>query len=171
MVIFCPATFRVGTTGSLAARATTASSVMPVGCFTTRGGDDRLFGGAGRDVLQGDADYMIGDAEGGDALGGDDRLSGGEGDDLLFGDAREMEDNAQGGNDTFVFDDAFGNDTVADFRQGEDELEFNVPGVTDVEDLQIAVVGPDTVITADTLGTVTLSGFTGVLTELEFDFV
>jgi Ca2+-binding RTX toxin-like protein len=91
----------------------------------------------------------------GNAQGGDDRLSGGAGDDLLFGDAREMEDNAQGGNDTFVFDDAFGNDTVADFRQGEDELEFNVPGVTAIEDLQIAVVGADTVITAD--GTVKLT--------------
>jgi phosphatidate phosphatase PAH1 len=55
--------------------------------------------------------------------------------------------------------------------EGEDELEFNVPGVTDIEDLQIAVVGADTVITADTVGTVTLSGFTGVLTALDFDFV
>jgi hypothetical protein len=79
-----------------------------------------------------------------------------------------MVDNAQGGNDTFVFDGAFGNDTVADFRQGEDQLEFDVPGVNDIEDLQIAVVGSDTVITAGTSGTVTLSGFTGVLTDLDF---
>jgi Ca2+-binding RTX toxin-like protein len=131
-----------------------------------RGGNDGLFGGGGGDTLFGDADRMVENAQ-----GGDDRLSGGAGDDTLWGDAREMQGNAQGGNDTFVFDGVFGNDTVGDFRQGEDQLEFDVPGVTDIEDLQIAVVGADTVITADTVGTVTLSGFTGVLTVLDFDFV
>jgi hypothetical protein len=82
-----------------------------------------------------------------------------------------MLDNAQGGSDTFVFDDAFGNDTVGDFRQGEDQLEFDAPGVTDIADLQIAMVGADTVITVGGSDTVTLSGFTGVLTALDFDFV
>jgi Ca2+-binding RTX toxin-like protein len=117
---------------------------------------------------------MIGDTDFGmldNAQGGNGRLSGGMGDDILFGDTGIMQDNAQGGNDTFVFDDAFGNDRVGDFRQGEDELEFNVPGVAAIEDLQIAVVGPDTVITADTFGTVTLTEFTGMLTDLDFDFV
>jgi Ca2+-binding RTX toxin-like protein len=102
---------------------------------------------------------------------GDDRLSGDAGDDTLYGDASFKLDSIPGGNDTFVFDGAFGNDTLADFRQGEDKLEFNVPGVNDIEDLQIAVVGSDTVITAGTSGTVTLSGFTGVLTDLDIYFV
>jgi Ca2+-binding RTX toxin-like protein len=127
-----------------------------------RGGDDRLFGGAGDDTLYGDAVAMFDNAR-----GGADRLSGGAGDDTLYGDATGMFNNARGGDDTFAFEGAFGNDTVADFRQGEDQLEFNVAGVTGIEDLEIAVVGSDTVITAGTSGTVTLSGFTGVLTDLD----
>jgi Ca2+-binding RTX toxin-like protein len=143
-----------------------------------QGGDDQIFGRAGEDFLFGDAGPLFGDAGEmfDDAQGGDDRLSGGAGDDELYGDAYSSLANTPGGNDrlsggtgddTFVFDGAFGNDTVADFRQGEDQLEFDVPGVTDIEDLQIAVVGSDTVITAGTSGTVTLSGFTGVLTDLD----
>jgi len=159
----------------------------------TRGGNDLLSGDAGDDFLSGDADVMWDEAQGGNdglsggegsdhlfgdagqmlnnARGGDDRLSGGEGNDLLFGDSREISGNAQGGHDAFVFDGTFGDDTVGDFRQGEDILEFNVPGVNGIEDLQIALVGSDTVITAGTAGTVTLVGFTSVLTDVDLLFV
>ena len=82
-----------------------------------------------------------------------------------------MPGNVQTGDDTFVFAGVFGNDTVGDFRQGEDTLEFNVPGVNDVEELQIALVGSDTVIIAGTSGTVTLVGFTGTLTDADLVFV
>ena len=40
-----------------------------------------------------------------------------------------------------------------------------------IEDLQIALVGSDTVITAGTAGTITLVGFTSVLTDMDLLFV
>jgi hypothetical protein len=70
------------------------------------------FGGAGLNFLRGDAETMSGNTR-----GGDDRFCGGVGDDTLWGDATRMQDNAQGGDDTFVFNDAFGTDTVRDFRR------------------------------------------------------
>ena len=50
--------------------------------FDTDGGNDRLVGGEGNDLLRGDAFYI-----GGDARGGDDKLDGGDGDDEILGDA------------------------------------------------------------------------------------
>jgi hypothetical protein len=81
-----------------------------------------------------------------------------------------MSGNAQGGNDTFVFAGIFDNDTVGDFHQGEDTLEFHVPCVRSIADLQIAIAGSDTVITAGEAGTVTLVDFTGTLTERDLLF-
>ena len=49
-----------------------------------RGGNDRLDGGSGNDILYGDA------GQPGRSLGGDDRLDGGSGDDILYGDASQM---------------------------------------------------------------------------------
>ena len=69
-----------------------------------------------------------------------------------------------------MFVDAFGNDLVHDFHQGEDIIEFQVAGVADFDDLVITPSGSDTVIhtTASTTDTVTLVGFTGTLTESDF---
>jgi ELWxxDGT repeat protein len=133
---------------------------------SVEGGNDQISGLGDADILLGDASTLSGHAR-----GGDDRLSGGEGNDILSGDAVFMFDNEKGGHDTFVFDDAFGNDTVRDFRQGEDTLEFNVSGLNNTQNLEIASVGFDTVITAGTSGTVTLLGFTGSLTDMDFIFV
>jgi Ca2+-binding RTX toxin-like protein len=118
------------------------------------GGDDILRGGAGDDSLIGDAFAL-----GGSAKGGDDHLYGGAGNDILWGDGI-LEDDATGGNDCFYFGGSFGDDVVMDFRQGEDKLVFRG---YDPADLQIEVVGPDTVLT--TLGddSVRLDGFTGTL--------
>jgi len=102
-----------------------------------RGGDDALGGGGGRDTLTGGAgnDSIAGDAgrdslvggSGDDILfggvgpdtlrggSGNDTLVGGEGDDTLFG---------NGGADIFTFDVGDGHDTVSDFQDGTDLLDF-----------------------------------------------
>jgi Ca2+-binding RTX toxin-like protein len=59
-----------------------------------QGGHDRLFGGAARDLLYGDAGNMFDLAR-----GGDDLLEGGVGDDQLHGDALSLRNSARGGND------------------------------------------------------------------------
>lgn len=83
-------------------------------------GDDALFGGQSRDVLfgQNGSDRMFGGA-------GGDRLIGGAGKDTLSGDAGA--DRLTGGNgaDVFVFRDAFGSDTVTDFKSGQDKLRLD----------------------------------------------
>jgi ELWxxDGT repeat protein len=134
--------------------------------FNHVGGSDQLFGSAGNDILIGDALHM-----GGRAQGGDDVLSGDGGDDLLYGDAALMLDLAGGGQDHFLFSGLFGSDTVGDFRQGEDRLEFHVPGLNSIDDLQIAPAAFGTVITARQAGTVTLVGFKGALAEQDLLFI
>lgn len=83
-------------------------------------GDDRLAAGSGQDVLEGNAgsDNLDGGA-GEDRLDGGigtDTLNGGEDDDALFGGA---------GADTFVFRGNFGEDTIADFEDGTDEIDLS----------------------------------------------
>jgi len=104
------------------------------------GGDDTLIGAGGNDVLFGGND--------------DDRLLGGTGDDVLHG---------QGGADTFVFRTNGGNDTVTDFEDGVDILEFR-DMVDSFADLTITQDGADTVITSAN-GTVTLSDFDSTLLD------
>jgi hypothetical protein len=109
----------------------------------------------------------------GSAQGGDDRLiSGINATDQMSGDAALLLDSATGGNDTFMFVDAFGQDFVNDFRQGEDTLEFQVASVSDFDDLVIVLNGSDTVIstTASATDTVTVVGFTATLTESDVLF-
>jgi hypothetical protein len=142
---------------------------------TAHGGDDTLTGGDNNgsdgpvvNSLVGDADQMTGAAH-----GGNDRLiSGINASDQMWGDARFLLESATGGQDTFVFVDAFGSDFVNDFRQGEDEIEFQVAGVADFDDLVITQIGSDTVIGTNlsTTDTVTLVGFTGTLTANDFLF-
>ena len=137
-------------------------------------GTDGVFGGAGNDILVLGAGHDAG-------WGGadDDNISGGTGSDFLFGgagddllDGGSERDYLSGGTgaDTFMFVDAFGQDFVNDFRQGEDTLEFQVAGVSGFDDLDIVLNGSDTVIstTASATDTVTLVGFTGTLTDSDF---
>lgn len=114
------------------------------------GGQDMLYGGAGNDGLNGggDNDLLFG-GDGADRIfgaTGSDTLAGGEGDDLLVG---------QSGLDTFVFEENFGNDTIA--RYGEiastlprtDEvIDLSALGVN-FHDVNIVQTGNNTVITVD----------------------
>lgn len=81
-------------------------------------GDDRLAGEKGNDILNG-----------GD---GNDRLKGGAGDDILTGGA---------GRDRFIFDLRGGTDTITDFTNGDDKLDFT----------NFAIVGNDTQTAFDVL--------------------
>jgi len=83
-------------------------------------GADQLDGADGDDILNGGSGFDIMDGGAGNDLlkggGGEDRLNGGLGDDTLTGQIRA---------DTFVFDAVWGNDTITDFSDGEDIIDFS----------------------------------------------
>jgi Ca2+-binding RTX toxin-like protein len=98
------------------------------------GGNDRLRGDKGNDII-----------DGGD---GNDRLRGDAGDDILTGGA---------GRDRFTFNNRGGKDTVTDFTNGEDRLDFtNFNIVATAQDSAFTIlmskadqVGSDVVFTMD----------------------
>ena len=96
------------------------------------GGDDVLIGAGGNDVLFGGND--------------DDRLVGGADNDQLYG---------QQGADTFVFFANSGNDTIRDFEDGVDIIEFR-DTVDSFTDLTLTQNGNNAVITSAN-GTITLT--------------
>ena len=109
-----------------------------------RGGADTLLGRAGDDRLRGD--------EGNDTLkggAGDDSLRGDKGDDVLIG---------GGDRDRFIFNREGGDDTVTDFENGQDRLDFTNFNFASVNDLldQADQVGDDVVFTLNNGVTVTL---------------
>jgi len=141
------------------------------------GGKDYLWGGNGNDVIYGDAksltagstggkdvlngddgnDTLYGDGATSDAsVGGDDKLNGGKGDDVLYG---------GGGNDLFVFEGkGFGNDVIADFSRSagnQDKIDLSQMKVA-FEDLDLKVVGKDTIITFASGDTLLVKNFTGL---------
>jgi serralysin len=117
-------------------------------------------GGAGNDVLTGGsgADTLDGGA-GNDSLsggGGHDRLTGGKGDDMLHGGA---------GNDVFVFESkGLGRDIITDFSRtagNRDTIDLSGMKVS-FADMDVRVVGKDTVITFAGGDTITVRNFTGL---------
>ena len=110
--------------------------------FTGGPGNDVLTGGAGNDTLSGG--------------GGHDQLSGGKGNDVLHGGA---------GNDAFVFEGkGFGRDIIADFSRtagNRDTIDLSRMKVS-FADMDIRVVGKDTVITFAGGDTITVKNFTGL---------
>jgi Ca2+-binding RTX toxin-like protein len=87
------------------------------------GGNDMLIGSAGGNVIRGDS--------------GDDLISGLAGNDLLTGGS---------GKDVFIFGGGWGHDTVTDYRDGSDKLDFRGSGAKGMGDLSITQVGADTLI-------------------------
>lgn len=115
-------------------------------------GDDRLIGKKGNDTLVGGLgnDRLIGGSGNDILIGGDgnDRLKGGTGDDLLTGGA---------GRDQFKFDLRGGTDTITDYTDGEDRLDFtnfSIAGTADQTAFDVLMshaeqVGSDVVFTMD----------------------
>ena len=102
------------------------------------GHDDRLDGARGPDRLEGrDGDDVLDGREGDDRLAGEaghdtlhggpgnDRLDGGPGNDRLHGGPDNDTLAGGAGADTFVFAPGGGDDTVPDFRQGEDTIDLS----------------------------------------------
>lgn len=117
-----------------------------VGFLLGGAGRDRLYGRGGNDTINGGA--------------GIDILIGGAGDDRLTGDGP----NGERDTDTFLFEGAFGNDTITDYRPGRDRIDLRRTGLT-AADLLIEDVDTDgngtldsARITVAELGTIVLLG-------------
>ncbi len=110
-------------------------------------GNDELLGGGAKDVLKGGSgnDYLSGGAGddlvkggiGNDAVhggDGDDTLKGGKGNDVLFGGNGDDSLTGGQGEDVFFFFPDEGSDTIEDFEDGTDLINFHVFGFTDAND-------------------------------------
>jgi serralysin len=142
-----------------------------------QGGRDYVWGGNGNDILYGDARSLTAGAKGGnDVLRGDDgndtlygdgetSAASAGGNDKLYGDKGDDLLNGGGGNDTFVFEGkGFGRDVIADFSRSagnQDMIDLSQMKVS-FDDLDIKVVGGDSVITFAGGDTITVKGFTGL---------
>ena len=115
-----------------------------------RAGDDTLYGGPG-----GGDDDMYGE-------NGNDRIFGGKGDDTLVGGAGD--DTLSGGpdDDTFVFAPGDGDDTIADFGNGDDRIDVSVfADITSFNDLSMEQQGDNVFIdlSGQGGGTIVVSDF------------
>ena len=159
------------------------------------GGNDTLFGGDGIDNLNGwdGNDWLYGEA-GADTLNGgngDDHLFGGAGDDasltggmgndVLNGGAGNDGMNGGAGADTFVFEGAFGNDTIGDFEDGVDHIDLSGTGAT-MANLTITavqsfdpqnnvMVTTGTLVTLDSGDSIELFGFMDPASLTDADFI
>ena len=101
---------------------------------TTLLGHVTIDGGGGNDTITGSAGAEV--IRGGES--GNDVLNGKGGNDLLYG---------GNGRDVFDFDAGWGRDTVADYRDNYDKLDFRDSGAAGFGAVTVAQVGLDTVIT------------------------
>lgn len=143
-------------------------------------GDDSIDGGTGADSLAGDAgadtilggdgaDTIEGGADADSIAGGDgaDSLSGGTGSDTILGDAGsdtifggEGADSLVGGADadSIVFEDTFGNDTIAGGETGTDQDTLDASGLSAPIDVQFS---------GNEAGTATNAGGSATFSEIE----
>lgn len=123
--------------------------------ITGNQGRNTLIGGAGDDRLIGNrnADNLVG-ADGNDVLDGGlskDVLAGGKGDDVLIGGASK---------DMFVFEALGGNDKILDFKNGTDELQFDIESFDVAAAIDGALqVGADIIVSYGVLDSVTIMNF------------
>jgi hypothetical protein len=112
------------------------------------GGNDTIVGSAGADDLRG-GEY------------GNDVLNGGAGTDLMQGGK---------GKDVFVFDKGWGRDTVSDYADNSDKLDFRKSGAAGFGDLKLAQVGQDIVISLGADEVVLLGINAATITQSDFIF-
>jgi hypothetical protein len=134
------------------------------------GGNDVLIGGNGA----GTTNNLIGDARtmSDFAVGGNDTLISGTGIDNMWGDGQSISGpDVTTSADTFVFLQGNNADSVNDFRQTDhDQIDVSAYGFDDMADLNISVVGSDTVIDFGGGNSVTLVGFADPLHATDFIF-
>ena len=123
------------------------------------GGDDIIFGGAGKDMIggKGGNDIIYG-GSGQDKIygdGGNDIIRGGKGKDILFGDTSKDK-----GSDTFVLARGEGRDNIMDFEVGRDFIGL-ADGLT-FDSLSISIKNGSTLISVDRERLATLKGVNGV---------
>ena len=118
-------------------------------------GNDKLVGGAGNDTLLGGA--------------GNDTLQGGTGNDnLLAGSGLDLLTGGKGA-DLFVFALGDGRDTVTDFQDGTDHLQFE--GALGIADLAIAKSGINTIITFHDVSVTLVAVDHAQITAADFLFI
>jgi Ca2+-binding RTX toxin-like protein len=130
---------------------------------------DTINGGAGNDILAGgDAEDNLNGGEDDDTLRGEagaDTLDGGGGEDILDGGAGDDTLTGGGGDDAHVFSGDNGADTITDFAAaavgGADRIDLSAYDVLSFDDLVIAQVDADTIISGydGENNTVTLQNF------------
>ncbi|MFZ7090309.1 calcium-binding protein [Primorskyibacter sp. 2E233] len=119
---------------------------------------ENLIGSAFDDTLVGSMSTNLLEAGDGNdtvySLAGNDTVNGGAGDDMLYG---------QGGSDTFVFDDAFGNDVIADFNAIDTNEKIDLSSLSTISSYsdmtstgQLYQVGADVIINDFSGNTITL---------------
>ena len=143
--------------------------------LTTGSGDDTIVGGFANDTINGGAgndrlygqtqDDTINGGSGNDSLYGqqnNDILNAGTGRDFLFGgtgDDTLTGGGADGERDLFVFQTAGGADTITDYEDGVDRIQFRaIAATTQFSDLTIANDGGGNAVVTYSDGTVTLTG-------------
>ncbi len=132
-------------------------------------GNDMITGGSAANILTGNAgDDTLNGGNGNDTLFGGtgaDRINGGKANDQLFGGG------ADGAADVFIFGDGFGDDTIGDWEDGFDLIDFTTHSViNDISDLNIdQSSGVNTEITFGA-HSITIEGFVGTIDANDFVF-
>ena len=137
------------------------------------GGDDNIKGNGGSDVIKagGGADTVKGGG-GADVInggGGDDVLQGGGGNDTITGKGGDDTLKGNGGADVFQFRASDRNDTILDFRQGQDLIEIQ-NGANSFAALDIEQDGQDVLIGFGTGQVRVVTDSVGAFDENDFIF-
>ena len=138
-----------------------------------KGGDDNIKGNGGDDVIKagGGADTVKGGG-GADLInggGGADVLNGGGGNDVITGKGGDDTLKGNGGADVFQFRASDRNDTIADFRQGQDQIEI-ISGARSFAGLTIEQDGVDVLISFGTGGVRVVTDNAGAFDKSDFIF-
>ena len=137
------------------------------------GGSDNIKGNGGNDTIKagGGADTVKGGggADQIDGGGGADLLFGGGGSDVITGKAGNDTLKGNGGADTFQFRASDRNDTILDFRQGQDKIEI-LSGANAFAGLTIEADGADVLISFGAGGIRVVTDRVGAFDESDFIF-